>query len=210
MYSPSIATTARLIQTNSTDIRQLSASVGRNGRKEASGGLAGQAGDQSYDQAFSAIAADRDVRNADVPAVRARLAAFRRGDVAACRGAASISWPASTRAVVEATNNERSFAPDGSVRALTSTPAFQRTSGIYVQATGRPASRVTVIAGARGDVRQRTRDEGWLDGDSAFSPRISAAWSSDLARDRSRQPRLVVSRSDAERAVSRLPRRQRR
>jgi outer membrane receptor protein involved in Fe transport len=45
-----------------------------------------------------------------------------------------------------------------------------------VQATGRPASRVTVIAGARGDVRQRTREEDWLDGDSAFSPRIATAW----------------------------------
>ena len=32
------------------------------------------------------------------------------------------------------------------------------------------------MAGARGDVRQRTREEDWLDGDSAFSPRIATAW----------------------------------
>jgi outer membrane cobalamin receptor len=163
------------IQTNSTDIRQLSAAIGGN----VKGGMwriSGQAGDQSYDQAFSSIAADRDSETLTsrqyVPASQHSVAAMWQRPWAHLNLLAGVD----TRGV-EATNNERSFAPDGSIRAFTSTAAFQRTSGIYVQASGRPASNLTVITGARGDVRQQTRDEGWLDGDSAFSPRISAAWS---------------------------------
>ncbi len=163
------------IQTNSTDIRQLSASMG-GAVKGGTWRISGQAGDQSYDQAFSAIAADRESETLTsrqyVPASQYSVAAMWQRPWTMVDLLVGID----TRAV-EATNNERSFAPDGSVRALTSTSAFQRTSGIYVQATGRPTSSVTVIAGARGDVRQRTREEGWLDGDSAFSPRISTAWS---------------------------------
>ena len=162
------------VQTNSTDIRQLSASVGGTA-KGNTWRIAGQAGDQSYDQAFSAIAADRTSETLTsrqyVPASQYSVAAMWQRVWSGVDLLAGID----TRSV-EATNNERSFAPDGTVRALTSTSAFQRTSGIYVQATGRPASRVTLIAGARGDVRQRTREEDWLDGDSAFSPRIATAW----------------------------------
>ena len=163
------------VQTNSTDIRQISASIGGTA-KGSTWRISGQAGDQSYDQAFSAIAADRESETLTsrqyVPASQHSAAAMWQRPWTHLDLLAGLD----TRGV-EATNNERSFAPDGSVRAFTSTAAFQRTSGIYLQATGRPASAVTVIAGARGDVRQRTRDEGWLDGDSAFSPRISAAWS---------------------------------
>jgi iron complex outermembrane recepter protein len=163
------------VQTNSTDIRQLSAAVGGN-VKGSIWRISGQAGDQSYDQAFSSIAADRDSETLTsrqyVPASQHSVAAMWQRPWTHLDLLAGID----TRGV-EATNNERSFAPDGSIRAFTSTAAFQRTSGIYVQATGRPAPSLTVIAGARGDVRQRTRDEGWLDGDSAFSPRVSTAWS---------------------------------
>jgi outer membrane cobalamin receptor len=163
------------IQTNSTDIRQVSAAVGGT----VKGGvwqIAGQAGDQSYDQAFSAIAADRESETLTsrqyVPASQYAAGAMWRRPWSQVDLMAGLD----TRGV-EATNNERSFAPDGSVRGETSISAFQRTSGIYIQATGRPVSNVTMIAGARGDVRQRTREEGWLDGDSAFSPRLSTAWS---------------------------------
>jgi outer membrane cobalamin receptor len=163
------------IQTNSTDIRQLSATIGGTVRR-AVWRITARGGDQSYDQAFSAIASDRATETLTskqyVPASQDSVAAMWQqawsvGDLLA---------GLDTRGV-EATNNEQSFFPDGRVRATTVIPAFQRTSGIYLQATARPASSVTVIAGARGDVRQRTRDEGWLDGDSAFSPRFAAAWS---------------------------------
>ena len=163
------------VQTNSTDIRQVTASMGGTARGNF-WRISGQAGDQSYDQAFSAIAADRRSETLTsrqyVPASQYSVAAQWQRPWANIDLLAGVD----TRAV-EATNNDRSFAPDGSVRASTSTAAFQRTSGLYLQATGRPVSNVTVIAGARGDVRQRTRDEGWLDGDSAFSPRLSAVWS---------------------------------
>ena len=74
---------------------------------------------------------------------------------------------------VEATSNEQTFAPNGTPRAPTHTPGYQRTSGAYVQLTLRPASGLTATVGARGDTRQPSRDEGFLDGDSAFSPRVS-------------------------------------
>lgn len=163
------------IQTNSTDIRQISAAIGGSvGRGVWR--ISGQGGDQSYDQIFSAIAQDRASETLTskqyVPASQSSFAAMWQQPLRAVDLLAGLD----TRSV-EATNNEQSFLPDGRLRAITVTPAFQRTSGIYLQATARPASSVTVIAGARGDVRQPTRDEGWLGGDSAFSPRFTAAWS---------------------------------
>jgi outer membrane receptor protein involved in Fe transport len=47
---------------------------------------------------------------------------------------------------------------------------------VYVQGTATPVPAVTLTVGARGDVRQGDRDEGFFDGDSAFSPRAAAAW----------------------------------
>ena len=127
------------VQTNSTDIRQISASIGGTA-KGSTWRISGQAGDQSYDQAFSAIAADRESETLTsrqyVPASQYSAAAMWQRPWTQLDLLAGLD----TRGV-EATNNERSFAPDGSVRAFTSTAAFQRTSGIYLQATGRPASR---------------------------------------------------------------------
>jgi outer membrane receptor protein involved in Fe transport len=75
-----------------------------------------------------------------------------------------------------ATNTEDAFFPDGRLRATTSTPGYQRTSGAFVQITMTLASPLTLSVGARGDVRQRRRSEGFFEGDSAFSPRAVAVW----------------------------------
>jgi iron complex outermembrane receptor protein len=162
------------VQTNSTDIRQVRVRLGG----VLAGGvwrLSAQAGNQSYDQAFSSIAADRATETLTsrqyVPASQHDVGVLWQRPW----GAADLLAGADTR-TVEATNNERSFNPDGGLRALSATPAFQRTTGAYMQVTARPASRVTVTAGARADLRQPSNDEGWLDGDSAFSPRVSTAW----------------------------------
>jgi outer membrane receptor protein involved in Fe transport len=162
------------IQTNSTDIRQASVDLGGT----ALGGawsLDGQAGDQSYDQTFSAIAADRDSETLTS-----------RQYVPATQHGFAVRWERSWSAMdvlagadtrdVSATNHEWSYAPSGAVRAATDTPGFQRTSGAYAQLTLHPSPSVTATTGLRGDVRQRSHDEGWLDGDSAVSPRLSVAW----------------------------------
>jgi outer membrane cobalamin receptor len=163
------------VQTNSTDIRQLSVNLGG----ELGGGtweITGHAGNQSYDQAFSSIAADRTSETLTskqyVPATQHGVGARWQ------RSWSSIDLltGADTRDV-SATNIETSFAPSGVPRATTDTPGFQRTSGAYVQVTDRPASSVTFSIGARGDLRQRSRDEGFFGGDSAFSPRASIGWS---------------------------------
>src|SRR5690606_15438376 len=66
---------------------------------------------------------------------------------------------------------------DGQPRPLAITPAFGRTSGVFVQASAEPASNVRVTAGIRGDARALTRDEGLFGDDSAWSPRAAVAWS---------------------------------
>ncbi len=85
---------------------------------------------------------------------------------------------------VEATNIERAYFPDGRLRATTSTAGYQRTSGVFVQGTFTPASSVTVSVGARGDVRQTDRDQGYFDDDGALSPRAAVTWAL--------QPALIV------------------
>jgi outer membrane cobalamin receptor len=163
------------LQTNSTDIRQLSIDLGG----QAGGGtweVAGQAGDQSYDQVFSSIAADR---SAETLTSSQYVPAEQHGFSARWQR----SWTAfdvlaggDTRDV-SATNIETSFAPSGASRGTTHTPGYQRTSGAYVQLTDRPSDAVTFSIGARGDLRQPSRDIGFLEGDSAFSPRGSVGWS---------------------------------
>ncbi len=162
------------LQTNSTDIRQISVDLGG----EVGGGtweIAGQAGDQSYDQVFSSIAADRssETRTSSqyVPASQHGFSARWQRSWAAF----DVLAGGDTRDV-SATNVETSFAPNGSVRGTTQTPGFQRTSGAYVQITDRPSDAVTFSVGARGDVRQPSRDDGFFGGDSALSPRASVGW----------------------------------
>ena len=110
------------LQTNSTDIRQLSVDLGG----EVGGGtweIAGQAGDQSYDQVFSSIAADRSSETRT-------SSQYSPGESARLLRAMARSWTAfdvlaggDTRDV-SATNVETSFAPNGSVRGTTHRPAF--------------------------------------------------------------------------------------
>jgi outer membrane cobalamin receptor len=162
------------LQTNSTDIRQASVDLGG----QLGGGtweIAGQAGDQSYDQVFSSIATDRSTETLTskqyVPATQHGFS----GRWQRSWTAFDVLAGADTRDV-SATNIETSFAPSGASRGTTHTPGYQRTSGAYVQVTGRPSSAVTFSIGARGDLRQPSREDGFFDGDSAFSPRGSLAW----------------------------------
>ena len=162
------------IQTNSTDIRQLHLDLGGT-LAGGSWNVTGQTGDQSYDQAFSSIASDRASETLTsrqyVPAVQHGFAArWQRG-----WEGVDVLAGADTRDV-SATNNEQTFAPSGAPRPPTHTGAYQRTSGAYLQFTVRPASNVTATVGARGDLRQPSRDDGFFDGDSAFSPRASVTW----------------------------------
>ena len=162
------------IQTNSTDIRQLHLDLGG-----AFGGgswnVSGQTGDQSYDQAFSSIASNRSSETQTsrqyVPAVQHGLSArWQRG-----WSRVDVLAGADTRSV-SATNVEQTFAPNGTPRPVTRTDGFQRTSGAYLQFTMRPSSTVSATVGARGDLRQPSRDQGFFDGDSAFSPRVAVTW----------------------------------
>lgn len=162
------------VQVNSTDLRQLR--MGLEGLQgDTKWRLHGQAGEQTYRQAFSSIAADRA---RETLTIRQRVPASQHGvtfTVETRAAGLDILAGADTRDTA-ATNTEDAFFPDGRLRATTSTPGFQRTSGAFVQATMSPLPALTVNVGARGDVRQRHRSEGLFDGDSAFSPRAVAVW----------------------------------
>ena len=157
------------LQVNSTDLRQLRLALdGRVGR--TAWRVSAQAGDQTYRQVFSSIAGDR---SAETLTVRQRVPASQHGAslmVQSRVAGIDLLAGADTRDTA-AVNGEARYFPDGRVRAVTSTPGYQRTSGVYAQVTVAPWAAATVTLGARGDVRQGRRQQGWLDGDSAFSPR---------------------------------------
>lgn len=162
------------LQTNSTDLRQARLTAGG----DLAGGrwrISGQAAEQTYRQVFSAIADDRATERL---VLQQRVPASQHGLSLEWSGTAwGVDWlvGGDTRDTA-ATNHEQGYTFTGAPRTPTATPAFQRHSGAFAQVTAQPSSRVSVSAGVRSDVRQRNRDEGWLDGDSAFSPRFSAAW----------------------------------
>jgi outer membrane receptor protein involved in Fe transport len=162
------------IQVNSTDLRQLRLGLdGQHGSTRWR--LHGQAGEQTYRQAFSSIAADR---SRETLTIRQRVPASQHGltfTVETRAAGLDLVAGADTRDTA-ATNTEDAFFPDGRLRATTSTAGFQRTSGAFLQATLTPAPALTLSVGARGDVRQRRRSEGFFEGDSAFSPRAVAVW----------------------------------
>ena len=162
------------LQTNNTDLSQLRAAIeGQVGR--TSWRVNGQAGDQTYRQAFSSIAGDRMSETLTVQQqVPARQGGVG-GTVESRVAGIDVLAGADTREV-SATNIEQAYFPDGRLRSTTTTPAYQRTSGVYVQGTATPASAVTVSLGVRGDVRQIARDEGLFDGESAVSPRAAVTW----------------------------------
>jgi outer membrane cobalamin receptor len=162
------------LQTNNTDLSQLRAAIeGQGGR--TSWRVNGQVGDQTYRQVFSSIAGDR---MSETLTVQQRVPAWQGGvggTVESRVAGIDVLAGADTREV-SATNIEQAYFPDGRLRSTTTTPAYQRTSGLYVQGTATPASAVTVSLGVRGDVRQIARDEGLFDGDSAVSPRAAVTW----------------------------------
>lgn len=162
------------LQVNDTELSQVRGAIeGRLGRTQWR--VSGQAGDQTYRQVFSTIAADR---NSETLTVRQRVPADQGGvafSVQSRVAGMEVLAGGDTRET-SATNVEDAYFPDGRLRAVTSTPGYQRTSGVYVQGTATPVAAVTLTVGARGDVRQGDRDEGFFDGDSAFSPRATAAW----------------------------------
>ena len=162
------------LQTNNTDLSQLRAAIeGQAGR--TSWRVNGQVGDQTYRQVFSSIAGDRMT---ETLTVRQRVDASQGGlGVAVETRLAGVDLlaGADTREV-SATNLEDAYFPDGRLRLTTTTPGYQRTSGLYVQGTASPTAAVTISLGVRGDVRQGDRDEGFFDGDSAVSPRAAVTW----------------------------------
>ena len=163
------------LQTNSTDLRQVRLTAGG----AVAGGrwrLSGQAAEQTYRQVFSAIVADRASERL---VLQQRVPASQHGLSLDWAGAGwGMDWlvGGDTRDTA-ATNHEQGYLFDGRPRAPTATAGFQRHSGAFAQVAARLSSGASFSAGVRGDVRQRTREEGWLDGESAVSPRISAAWS---------------------------------
>ena len=162
------------LQVNSTELRQLRVSL--DGRAGTTGWrLTAQAGDQTYHQVFSAIAGDRQT---ETLTVRQRVPASQHGVsfVIQSRVAGIDLLAGADTRDTAATNLEEGYLPDGRLRAVTSTPGYQRTSGVYVQGTLAPVAPLTITLGARGDVRQGDRDQGLFDGDSALSPRASATW----------------------------------
>ena len=164
-----------VLQTNSTDLQQARfAAGGQVGR--VLWRLNGQAGSQTYKQSFSAIADDRQSERLTseqrVPASQHGLAFTLQTRV---RGVDLLAG-ADTRDAA-AHNIERGYQPDGAPRPPVITPAFGRTSGVFVQASAEPASNVRVTAGIRGDARALTRGEGLFGDDSAWSPRAAVAWS---------------------------------
>ena len=133
------------------------------------------AAEQTYQQAFSAIASSRA---SETLTLRQRVPASEHGF--------SAEWSRSLDGLdvlvggdvreTAATNHEQGFFPDGRLRVPTSTPAFQRTSGLFAQTTVRARDDLTLTLGARGDLRERDRSSGLGDADSKVSPRVSAAW----------------------------------
>ena len=162
------------LQVNDTELSQFRAAIeGRFGHSQWR--VSGQVGDQTYRQVFSTIAADRAT---ETLTIKQRVPADQHGVAFTLQSrvsAVDVLAGADTR-TASATNVEDAYFPDGRLRAATSTPGYQRTSGVFLQGTAAPASTVTVTIGARGDVRQGDRDEGFFDGDSAFSPRAAATW----------------------------------
>jgi outer membrane receptor protein involved in Fe transport len=160
------------LQVNDTELGQVRAAVdGRAGDTEWR--VSGQVGDQTYRQVFSSIAADRA---SETLTVRQRVPADQDGLAFTLQSRVSgidVLVGADTRNT-SATNIEEAYFPDGRLRAVTTTPGYQRTSGVYLQGTATPTSNLTLTLGARGDVRQGDRDQGFFEGDSAFSPRAAA------------------------------------
>jgi outer membrane cobalamin receptor len=167
------------LQTNDTRSHDMRVDLGG----DVAGGpwrVTYRAASQRYRQVFSSIAASRA---AETLTVRQRVPASEH------TLAAEWSRPSDRHDLLigtdvretSATNHEQGFFPDGRLRTPVATPGFQRTSGLFAQATLRPRPAVTLTVGARGDLRERSRADSVSDAEGTVSPRATAAWT--LARD---------------------------
>jgi outer membrane receptor protein involved in Fe transport len=167
------------LQTNATDLRELRAGVdGRAGQNAFS--LRAHAGDQEYDQTFTAIAADRAsetlTRSQHVPADSAGVSGhWTRTLGARAALAAGASWRR-----VGGTSEEDVFTRPGAPPTETATGGRQRQVSAFVEALLAPAANVTVTASARLDGWRNEAEAAASAASSrsqdALSPRLSVLW----------------------------------
>jgi outer membrane receptor protein involved in Fe transport len=167
------------LQTNDTGLRELRAGLdGRAGRDAFS--LRAHAGDQEYDQTFTAIAADRAsetlTRAQHVPADSAGVS----GDWTRPLGSrAALAAGASWRRV-GGTSEEDVFTRPGAPPTETATGGRQRQVSGFVEALLAPAARLTVTASARLDgwrnEAQAAASAASTRSEDALSPRLSVLW----------------------------------
>jgi outer membrane cobalamin receptor len=158
---------------------QVNGTRAKHARVDVAGPMAGgqlegyaQAGDQVYRQTFSAIGASRAT---ETLTARQRVPASQLAFGVTWRrvlGPTDVVAGAETREVV-ATNQETSFAPDGSIRASADVRGFQRSSGAFGQIRTTLGAATTLVAGARLDVWEALRGPG--DGTTVASPRLSVS-----------------------------------
>ena len=131
--------------------------------------------EQTYQQTFSAVAQSRDT---ETLTLQQRVPASEDG-FSAEWSQSGTRWDLLAGGDIRETaaiNHEQGFSPDGRPRNPTSTPAFQRTSGLFAQAAVRARDDVTLTLGGRADIRERDRSSRLSDADSEISPRVTAAW----------------------------------
>lgn len=165
------------LQTNATDLRELRLGAdGRLGRGTYS--FRAHAGDQEYDQTFTAVAADRRsetlTRSQRVPADSAGAS----GHWTQALGTrAAVAAGFSVRRVSGA-SEEDVFTRPGAPPTHARTGGRQRDLAAFVEALSTPHARLTVTAAARLDA-WRNEPEGNAAGarrEQALSPRLSVLW----------------------------------
>ena len=166
------------LQTNATDLRELR--LGADGRLGTGAfSLRAHAGDQAYEQTFSAISADRSsetlTRSQRVPADSAGASGHWRqpfGARVAVAGGFSIRQ-------VSGTSEEDVFTRPGAAPVRTRTGGRQRDLGAFAEALVTPHADLTLTAAARLD-SWRNEAEGASAAaarrEEALSPRLSVLW----------------------------------
>ncbi|HVR70113.1 MAG TPA: TonB-dependent receptor [Vicinamibacteria bacterium] len=167
------------LQTNATDLRELR--LGADGHVgQGAFSFRAHAGDQAYDQTFTAIAADRAretlTRSQHVPADSAGVSGHWRqafGTRVVVAGGASVRR-------VSGLSEEDAFTRPGAPPVRTRAGGRQRDLAAFLEAMARPHGRLTVSAAARLDA---WRNEPAGDAaaasarrEQALSPRLSLLW----------------------------------
>jgi outer membrane receptor protein involved in Fe transport len=160
-----------VLQANDTSHRQLSADVsGALGRGYFEASAAG--GDQTYHQTFSAIAPDRNTETLTSRQTVPTTAAYAAVDYRLPIGTSDLLAGVDVREVW-ATNVDVGYLPSGGVRSTTSSPGYDRATGVYAQFRAPIGERWSVIAGVRNDWWNRTQGG---DAVSVASPRLVASY----------------------------------